>query len=209
MTDISSVSLPDWLDVSRETYDRMLGYLALVEKWSAKINLIGRGSLHDAWNRHVLDSAQLVAISRDRPGPWVDLGSGAGFPGLVVAIMMRETEPNRSVILVESDQRKATFLRQAAHDFAPNAQIICDRAETIPSLNAAILSARALAHLSELCRHADRHLAADGLALFLKGAQYEGELAMARRDWVFDVEVTPSCTDPTAAVLALRNIRHA
>jgi 16S rRNA (guanine527-N7)-methyltransferase len=196
------------LGVSRETIDRLKAVELLLAKWNPAINLVSKASLSDTWVRHILDSAQLYRLA---PGPinhWVDLGSGGGFPGLIVAIIAAELDPQRRITLVESDQRKATFLRQAAQSVDLSVAVIADRIERIPPLNADVLSARALAALRELCGFADRHLAQDGLALFPKGATYKDEIAQAGRSWRFDLTVHPSETDSSAVILSLKAIEH-
>jgi 16S rRNA (guanine527-N7)-methyltransferase len=196
------------LGVSRETIDRLKAVELLLAKWNPAINLVSKASLSDTWVRHVLDSAQLYRLAPGLINHWVDLGSGGGFPGLIVAIIAAELDPRRRITLVESDQRKATFLRQAAQSVDLSVTVIADRIERIPPLNADVLSARALAALPELCGFADRHLAQDGLALFPKGATYKDEIAQAGRFWRFDLTVHPSETDSSAVILSLKAIEH-
>ncbi|MEI4471898.1 16S rRNA (guanine(527)-N(7))-methyltransferase RsmG [Frigidibacter sp. MR17.24] len=196
------------VDVSRETSDRLARYAALVRKWNPAINLVSKATLDTLEDRHIRDSAQVFGLCPDGAHHWADLGAGGGFPGLVVAILAAELKPDLSVTLVESDMRKAAFLATAARDLGLGTVVIPDRIEKVPPLAADVLSARALAALPALLGFAERHLAADGTALFPKGASHQAELEEARRDWSFDLQIRPSITDPAAAVLQLKGIRR-
>jgi 16S rRNA (guanine527-N7)-methyltransferase len=197
------------LDVSRETFDALKAYAALVERWNLAINLVSKGSLPDLWTRHLADSAQIFAMNVTEATSWIDLGSGGGFPGIVVAILAREHQPQLNVTLVEADLRKATFLRQAAQSLDLTVTVRSERIESLEPLNADVLSARALAALPELLGFADRHLHPGGLAIFPKGARYQDELTQARKTWDFDVDTRPSLSEAEAAILLIRNIhRH-
>jgi 16S rRNA (guanine527-N7)-methyltransferase len=197
------------VDVSRETLDTLKAFENQVRRWNAAINLVSKNSLDDLWSRHIADSAQIFKARPTSATSWVDLGSGGGFPGLVVAILAREATPELNVTLVEADVRKATFLRQAAQALGLKVTVLSARIESLPPQNADVLSARALASLTELLGYADQHLQPDGTAIFPKGARYAEELAQAREAWDFDVEAIPSASDKDAAVLVVRNIhRH-
>ncbi len=202
-------SLPDWLDVSRETHARLCDLLAMVAKWNPAINLISQGSLSTAWQRHVLDSAQLFHLTAANGGLWADFGSGAGFPGLVLAIIAAEKAPDTRFALVESDRRKAVFLKQASRDLGVATQVICNRMEQVDPLLADVVTARALAPLPDLCGYANRHLTPAGVAIFPKGGRSDRELALAQKAWEFDCQTIQSLTDPAGAIFVLRNIRHA
>ncbi|MDR7124486.1 16S rRNA (guanine(527)-N(7))-methyltransferase RsmG [Pseudotabrizicola sp. 4114] len=194
--------------VSRETSDRILLLEHLVRKWNPKINLVSNDSLRHLRDRHILDSMQIFELANFDCGSWCDLGSGGGFPGLVVAILAHEANTQGDVKLVESDGRKAAFLREAVRQLDVRANIIQSRVEDLPPLCATVLSARALAALPKLFSFAERHLAPGGVALFPKGATHQRELEDARQEWSFDVTLHPSKTEPTAAILEFRNIRH-
>ncbi len=155
--------------VSRETMARLDAYAGLLEKWTPAINLVSKASLRDLWTRHFLDSAQILGLAKTRIGRWVDLGAGGGFPGMVCAIMAAECAPDLRFTFVESDSRKATFLRTVSRETSVPVEIIDERIENIAPLKADVLSARALAPLKVLLEHAERHLAANGQALFPKG----------------------------------------
>lgn len=196
------------LDVSRETIDRLEALEALLKKWNPAINLVAKSTIEQAWSRHIVDSAQLYALAPATVPHWVDLGSGGGFPGLVIAALARESDPQRRITLVESDQRKCTFLREAARQLELSVSVLAERAESTAPLAADVLSARALASLDALCGYAARHLAPRGMALFPKGATHLAELAEARANWTFDVTIHASETDPASVVLALKAIQH-
>ena len=191
------------LNVSRETLERLKAFEALLEKWNPRINLVSRNSLSDIWSRHIVDSIQVFRVSP--PGRlWADLGSGGGFPGLVVAILATDERPETKVTLIESDQRKAAFLRAAARETGISCQILSQRIELALPQQANIVSARALAELNKLLEFSHRHLASGGTALFPKGVTWQKELEAARVRWCFDVEVIESQTMPGAAILKIK-----
>ena len=182
------------VDVSRETLDRLTRYAELLGAWNRKINLVSKSTLDDVWSRHFLDSAQLFAEIPQDARTVADFGSGAGFPGLVVAILAAEQRPDLKTILVESDQRKAVFLRTVAQQLAVAVDVRAARIEEVPPLGADVVMARALAPLSTLLGLAARHLAPDGTALFLKGASWRDEVAKSLAHWRFRCEDIPSKT---------------
>lgn len=194
------------LDVSRETYRRLKTYEALLRKWNPAINLVSHRTLEEAWTRHFIDSAQIFDLAPKTARHWTDLGSGGGFPGMVIAILAAEKAPKMRVTLVESDQRKATFLRNVARETGVGAEVIAKRIEDVPPLGADVLSARALAPLTQLLTYAERHLCPDGIALFPKGAGHQAELDEALETWRFDVHKTPSRTEPGAVILSIGGI---
>jgi len=191
------------LDVSRETMERLRAYEALLKKWNPAINLVAKSTLDQAWTRHFLDSAQVFGLAPKGARHWADLGSGGGFPGMVIAILAAERAPDMAVTLVESDQRKATFLQSVAREVGVDASVIAERIEVVPPLGAGVLSARALAPLTALLGFAERHLAEGGAALFQKGAQHDAEIAEALASWRFKVQKTPSKTDTNAVTLSI------
>lgn len=199
-------ALPD--GVSRETLDRLEQLETLLSKWNPAINLVAKSTLESTWDRHILDSAQLFNLAPPASLHWVDMGSGGGFPGLVIACLAADLRPNLSITMIEADQRKATFLRQASRDLGLSPTVIVNRIENTPPQNADVLSARALAAFPALLGFSKRHLGAGGLALFPKGATWRDEVAEARKDWHFDITPHPSATDPQGAILAVKAITH-
>lgn len=197
------------VDVSRETFDRLQTFESEVRRWNSTVNLVSRASLDVLWARHMEDSAQVYAHCPIAAEHWVDLGSGGGFPGLVVAILAAEHQPNLRVTLVESDQRKAVFLRQTSQKLGLSVILHAARIESLPPLEADVVSARALAPLGELLSLSRPHLRSEGLALFPKGVRFGEEVSEARKSWDFDLDVLPSLSQPDAALLIIRKFNRA
>ena len=191
------------LDVPRETEPRLREYLRLLLVWNARINLVASAPEAELWQRHVLDSWQLLPLLP--AGPLVDLGSGGGLPGLVIAIG-REQETH----LVESDRRKAAFLMEASRALAlSHVHVHAARVEAVKLGPMQVMTARALAPLVDLLPHAARMLAQDGVAVFSKGRQAEVELTEASPHWFMQTERFQSRTDAQATILRLSEIRPA
>ncbi len=193
---------PDWLNVSRETSEKLHFFAAEVLRWNPTVNLISKASMPQIWQRHIWDSAQIMQIAPQPNGLWIDIGSGGGFPAVVLAIL-----GVKPMTLVESDQRKSAFLREMARQMDLPFAVVSQRVEAMPPQQAAVLSARALTALTGLLEHANRHLTADGAAIFPKGRTAQQEIEQARVDWHFDVESLPSKTDQDAAILVVKNIK--
>lgn len=193
------------LNVSRETIDRLKMFESVLKKWNAKINLISRHSVPDIWRRHIVDSIQ-VYRSVDAAGHWTDIGSGGGLPGIVVAIMASEESPETRVTLIESDQRKCAFLRNAARECGARVEVISKRIELVEPQCADVLSARALADLSKLLEYCERHLDPKGVAVFPKGANWKKEVDNAFKTWRFDFEPITSLTEPDAVLLKIKGV---
>lgn len=196
------------VSVSRETLSDLEAFLEKVEKWNPAINLVSPASLRQAEQRHVLDSAQLLVHAPSGATRWADLGSGGGFPGIVIAILARELRPNLHVTLVEADRRKAAFLKLVAAELSLEVQVFSERIDQCPPLCAHVVSARALAPLKILCDYAEIHLDSGGTALFPKGASYAQEVTAARKVWSFDLDVLPSITDDLARILSIKELRR-
>ena len=194
--------------VSRETMQRLDLLDSLVRKWNPVINLVSKESLSLLRTRHIEDSMQVFGVVNAHGKIWSDLGSGGGFPGLVIAILASELSETTSVNLVESDTRKATFLREAVRQLGVRATVINARIERLAPLESGIVSARALGSLKTLCAFASRHLGDDGVALFPKGVNHRSEIIEAQMNWSFDLVIHPSKTEPGAALLELRNIQN-
>jgi 16S rRNA (guanine527-N7)-methyltransferase len=193
--------------VSRETLARLDAYLTLLEEWSMRINLVGRDTLADPWRRHILDSAQLQPLVPDAARCLVDLGSGAGLPGLVLAIL--GLPGVETVALVEADSRKCAFLREAARITRSRVAIHQARIEALPGRPFDVVTARALAPLDRLLGLAQPFLAASSLCLFLKGAQAGEELTLAGKAWKMTAASIESRSDPRGVVLQLRQVVRA
>jgi 16S rRNA (guanine527-N7)-methyltransferase len=189
---------------SPETLERLAAFRDLLLRWNARINLISGGTAADIDQRHIADCAQMQQLL-PKDGPIADLGSGAGLPGLVLAIL----QPVQEVHLVESDKRKAAFLVEASAQLKlPMVRVHACRAENakLPPLSA--ITARALAPLANLLPYADKFLVRGGVAVFPKGKTAEKELTEAALGWHFTCERYPSTTNSEATILRLSNIHR-
>ena len=190
--------------VSAGTLDTLERYAALLRKWQGRINLVGRSSLADLWRRHMLDSAQLLPLLPADARVLVDLGSGAGFPGMVLAILGVP-----EVHLIESDQRKAVFLRQVSRETSTPVIVHAERIDAVPPFPADVVTARALAPLPELIRLAARFSGPDTVGLFPKGQDLDRELTAVTKTTSMRAEMLPSITDPKGTILRIRGVSRA
>lgn len=194
--------------VSRETLARLDAFEALVRRWSPRINLVSSRDLAALRHRHSLDSAQLLAHAPSAARNWVDLGSGGGFPGIVIAILAAEHRPSLRMTLVESDQRKSVFLRTAVRELALRVDILTRRIEAAaPPARFDVVSARALAPLPRLVPLAAPWCAEGGIFLFPKGESVEEELTAAAGSWHIAFDRLPSATAPGACILKITELR--
>ena len=187
------------LDVSRETLERLKLYAALLVKWQKSINLVGPATLPDLWRRHFLDSAQLHALAPDGARVWLDLGSGAGFPGLVLAIMGAA-----EMHLVESDSRKAIFMQEVLRETGTRAVLHRSRIEALAPFTADVITARALAPLPELLDLAAPFMQQETVCLLQKGQDVGAELTAATKCWKMHIERLPSRSDASGSSTILR-----
>jgi 16S rRNA (guanine527-N7)-methyltransferase len=201
-------------DVAPETTARLVAYADCLALWQPRINLVGPATLPDVWHRHFADSAQILDLVPTLPAGalWADLGSGGGFPGLVIAILLAgRPPPHPRIVLVESDQRKCAFLAEVVRrtGIAPtiSVDILAARIESdstrVRVATADVVSARALAPLEKLLGLAAPMLGSRSVCLFLKGRGVETELAAARQAWQFSCEIVPSRTDAEAQIVRL------
>jgi len=192
--------------VSRETLSRLEAYAALLVKWQSRINLIGPKTLPDLWTRHMLDSAQLTDLLPAGARRIADFGAGAGFPGLVLAALGAERGLD-AVTLVEADQRKAAFLREAARVMGLSDRVTVRpaRLESLGALDADLVTARALASVSDLLCYVKATCGAHTPCLFLKGKRLEDELTDAKSVWYIKYRIAPSSTDPDGAILIIED----
>jgi len=194
------------LNVSRETLEKLQLLERELRRWQAIKNLVGPATLDQVWDRHIVDSLQLLDLAPEAM-TWVDLGSGAGFPGLVLAIAGQER--GLKVHLVESNSRKCAFLRQIARLTGASAMVHEARLETvIPSFvgKADVVSARALASLTQLLEWTEPMLKTGTIGLFPKGRDAESELTEAQKKWTFKADILPSRTDSEARILRITSI---
>ena len=194
------------LDVSRETLARLEKYAELLQKWQAKINLVSRGSLKDLWRRHFLDSAQLAPVIQKVGGAsprCLDIGAGAGFPGMVLAI-----QNVGEWTLVESDQRKTAFLAELSRSAEVSVTLRGERIETMEAFAVDVITARAVAPLERLLTYAKPFVAEQTICLFPKGQRYAQEIDEARDRWDVEVEALPSLSDADGRILLIRGLFH-
>jgi 16S rRNA (guanine527-N7)-methyltransferase len=190
-------------NVSRETFKRLELYADLLFKWQKKINLVSTDSLKDLWRRHFLDSAQLFFHAPQSSRVWVDLGSGAGFPGMVLAIM-----GVREMHLIEASEKKCAFLREVARITETNVVIHRGRIESVPPFAADVVTARALLPLNKLIFLARRFTLPKTVCLFLKGKNVVSELTEATKYWSMSIEYIPSLSDPSGIILRIEKLRR-
>jgi len=189
--------------VSRETMDRLKSYADLLARWNPKINLVSPDSIPTTWDRHIADSAQLFRFIPQNTPNLLDVGSGAGFPGLVLAIM-----GVRDVHVVESDHRKVAFMREAARVAGAKVTFHPERIEKLVPFPAGVITARALAPLHKLLEWTEPFRGPDTICLFLQGQTVEAELTDAYKQWTMGLDRQKSLTDPTGTILALREVRR-
>jgi 16S rRNA (guanine527-N7)-methyltransferase len=189
------------VDVSRETSDQLEAFVSTLVRWQKAINLVGRTTVEDVWIRHVLDSAQLKPLIPAEATSLADLGSGAGFPGLVLAAL----RPDLEVILIEADARKAAFLGESSRRMGLKKppRIVIGRIEDVPPAMADVVTARALAPLDQLLDWARRHRSDTAICLFHKGKGWQGELTGAMKDWDIACQPLTSVTDRDAVILRI------
>jgi 16S rRNA (guanine527-N7)-methyltransferase len=196
-------------NVSRETFSLLERLAALVEKWNKSINLISKSTVPNLWERHILDSVQIYHATQVNFKRWLDIGSGAGFPGLVLAILAKEKNIDGEIILVESDKRKCAFLYTVRRDLNLNLSIINKRIEECDPQNADIISARALANLTKLFDLSFNHKCENTTFIFPKGRSWQEELVAAEKTWNFSWEAVNSITDSKAVVLKIGELSRA
>ncbi len=194
--------------VSRETYDRLKRFEALFLKWTRRINLAAPSTLNDVWRRHIVDSAQLLRLAPEAKD-WIDLGSGGGFPGIVLAVLL-DGRGQGAIRLVESNQKKAAFLRTALADLGVSrARVDARRIEDVVASCEApeIITARALASLGLLIDMTEPWFAAGSRALFHKGRDYAAEIEQVRDTWNLDLVKHRSIVDGDSVILDIRNLK--
>ena len=190
------------LDVSRETLDKLQAYADLLVKWQAKINLVSNSTIDDLWTRHLLDSAQVFPYLPKETKTLVDIGCGAGFPGLVLAIMGVE-----DVHMVDSDMRKMSFVREAARVTETPVTIHNCRIDDVKETGFAdVVTSRALASLDKLLGFADVLRKPNGTCVFLKGRKAEEEVIEAQKCWDFDYQSHGSVSDQDGKVLIIERM---
>jgi 16S rRNA (guanine527-N7)-methyltransferase len=207
------IKTPDELSrvfsVSRETVDRLKIYESVLRKWQRAVNLVAPATLPNIWTRHFADSLQIANLVPETAKKLVDIGSGGGFPGLVLAAHFADSG-GPSVTLVESDQRKCAFLREAARSMEISVDILSTRIENDANLTALVgvdvVTARALAPLGRLLSLVAPFVSGETSCIFMKGRDAGREIEEARRSWRFDTREQPSITDTQAKIIVIRHL---
>jgi 16S rRNA (guanine527-N7)-methyltransferase len=191
------------MNVSRETMERLKTFQRLLEEWQRKINLVSSSTLPHLWDRHFKDSLQLLPYLPKEKATLIDLGSGAGFPGLVLAIAGPKT---LTVTLVESDLKKCLFLENVSRETIADVTIIRSRIEALGTdVKGDIITARGLAPLPLLLEYSVPRMKEKGMCLFLKGKEVEKEIRDGQKKWEFDLEIFPSLTDSRGRILKIKH----
>lgn len=192
-------------NVSRETFEKLKIYQRTLEIWQKRLNLISSLTLPNVWERHFEDSLQLLPCLPPSKNNLVDLGSGAGFPGLVLAIARSDF---LNVTLIESDQKKCVFLENVSRETSTSVKILNERIETLKNpLKFDIVTARGLAPLSILIKYAFPLMDVNGVCLFLKGKEFENEIEDSQKKWDFNLELFPSLTDSRGRILRITHLK--
>lgn len=202
MSDPRLKALDGLIDVSRETCDKLDAYVALLARWQKAQNLVAPSTLQDVWSRHIADSAQIFSYGQTYKN-WIDIGSGAGFPGLVIAILLSGTEGAR-VDMIESNQKKVAFLRAVIRETGAPARVHAGRIEKVlANWNEPVdvVSARALASLDQLCDFAAPLWPRGTRGLFHKGVQVDREIEEASQNWMLDLVKHQSVVDEQGCIL--------
>jgi len=184
--------------VSRETLEKLTAYVELLSQWNRRINLVSANTMGDVWRRHILDCAQLAKYLPRQTRVAVDLGAGAGLPGLILAAMGVP-----EMHLVESDLRKSAFLREAARIMDVAVTLHPERIEKVAAFAADAVVARACAPLTQLIDYSEKFLSPKTVCLFLKGENAGEELTAAKASWSLSAETIPSLSDPSGVILKL------
>ena len=198
----------DHLNVSRETSARLTQYVDLLKKWQKTINLVSKNTLNDVWARHILDCGQIFPFTGDATSKIMDIGSGAGLPGLVLAIMRQGQWGDYAtpITLVESDQRKCAFLSVAAHSCGVTVDIRNQRLENLEAMQPDVITARALASVDTLLEWTKAQHHPKLQCVFLKGAQVDEELTSLAEKPNIKIEKSPSLTQGNGVILRLSGL---
>ncbi len=196
----------DTYNVSRETFDKLKHYQSMLIEWQSKFNLVSSSTLDDAWNRHFLDSVQLFQYIPNQAKVLYDFGSGAGFPGMVLAIMANEKMPDLQVSLIESTTKKTLYLNAVKSETNTNVTILNDRIENLQLPKADVITSRAMASLTELLGYAYKFCKKESVCIFPKGKKYAEELSEAHKRWKFKCQIVASTQSDEGKILIITNL---
>ncbi|MFA4995158.1 MAG: 16S rRNA (guanine(527)-N(7))-methyltransferase RsmG [Bdellovibrionales bacterium] len=194
--------------VTRETIHRLTVYQEMLNSWNTRMNLVAESTLPHVWTRHFLDSAQLMPYIPEEATTLADMGSGAGFPGLVLAVLAKEKNNPMEVHAIESTGKKADFLQAVAEALELNVVVRRERVEDIKNFKADVICARALRALPELLKYTNKLIHKDSCCLFLKGKSLIEELTQAKKYWTFSSKTYPSKSDDSGNILVIRNLQY-
>ncbi len=198
----------NFINVSCETIHRLSHYEKMLISWNEKFNLIARSTAPEIWGRHFLDSAQLMKHIPQNARTLADMGAGAGFPGLVLAMLAEEQKRDLKIYAIESTRKKADFLNAVVKELKLNVVVQNSRVEDTRNLKTDVITARALTALPKLLEYANHLKKNDTVHIFLKGKRASEELTEARKYWKFDLDIHPSLTDESGRVLILKNLAY-
>jgi len=195
-------------NVSRETINLLKTYEASLNEWQNKMNLVSKNSLPDAWNRHFADSMQLFNLLPQDAEIVYDFGSGAGFPGMVLAVMSKEKTPYLKFKLVESIGKKTLYLKHVKEITGANVDVINERIEKIKPEIADAITSRAMCSLNELLKYSRPFCSKKTKMIFLKGRNYKEELQIAQKEWKFKLEILPNQESSDGVILIITDLHH-
>ena len=193
-------------NVSRETFELLKAYEASLVEWQNKFNLVSNSSLQDCWNRHFVDSAQLFKFIPEGAKTLLDFGSGAGFPAMVLAVMVKEKTPYLKISLVESIVKKTLYLNEVKKICNLDVEILNQRIESLPKKKVDVITSRAMASLKELLKYTQAFCSDKTVCIFPKGKKYAEEIEEAKKDWNFDCQVFDSETSDEGKILVIKHI---
>jgi 16S rRNA (guanine527-N7)-methyltransferase len=196
----------DTYNVSRETTNKLKLYHESLEEWQIRMNLVANSTIKDAWNRHFIDSSQLFQYIPKTAKTLVDIGSGAGFPGMVLAIIANDKIPYLKITLVESVHKKTVYLNHVKEITSSQVNILNKRIENVKEKTFDVITARAVIALKDLLKYAQPLFRKNTVCIFPKGKNYIKELEEAKKDWLFTYEVMSSVTSEESVVLLIRHL---
>ena len=193
-------------NVSRETFLKLKTYETSLIEWQKKFNLVSKNSLPDAWNRHFLDSAQLIKYVPKNAKTLYDFGSGAGFPGMVLSILANDKMPDLKITLIESIKKKTLYLNAVKSLCSVNVDIINDRIENLKLPKADVITSRAMCNLSDLLQYAYKLSNTKTTMIFPKGKSYQKELEAANKKWKFNIKIEENKISSEGVILVINNL---
>lgn len=202
----SMENLIEKYNVSHETIQKLELYQQSLADWQNKFNLVSNSTIEDAWNRHFVDSMQLFALIPQEAKTLVDIGSGAGFPGMVLAIMANAATPYLKVTLVDSVHKKTLYLNHVKEITNTQVNILNRRIENIKQKTFDVITARAVIALKDLLGYAQPLFRKNSICIFPKGKNYLAEISEAKKEWYFNFEIVPSQTSEESVILLIKNL---